>query len=111
MPLTGRFTFRKTFSGRIVLQVEEEVKPFFGRSKGVMKRRWRDANLMDLAAPEMRALIDLRQKPQFMAQSYYAPMPEKQEPQLVGQEALEQAVAGFAVASGSAAASPRRTAH
>jgi len=29
---------------------------------------------MDLAAPEMRALIDLRYKPQFMSQSYLAPV-------------------------------------
>ena len=35
---------------------------------GSEKRRWRRcATLMDLAQPEMRALIDLRSKPQFMA--------------------------------------------
>src|SRR5215212_10901329 len=32
-----------------------EVKPFWSRSKPeARKRRWRDATLMDLAAPEMR---------------------------------------------------------
>ncbi|HEY8565308.1 MAG TPA: hypothetical protein VIL65_07395 [Beijerinckiaceae bacterium] len=33
------------------------------------KRVWRDATLMDLAAPEMRALIDLRYKPHYMTSS------------------------------------------
>src|SRR4051812_41116500 len=40
----------KTFWGKLVLQVEEEVKPFW-QSKP--KRRWRDATPMDLAAPEI----------------------------------------------------------
>jgi hypothetical protein len=72
--LTGKFSFRKSFWGRIVLQVEEEVKPFWRRSKpGPLKRRWRDATLMDLAAPEMRPLIDLRFKGQFRFQSQAAP--------------------------------------
>ncbi len=69
MSLTGRFTFRRTWMGRIVLQVEEEVKGW----AQARKRRWRDANMVDLAQPEMRALIDLRHRPQFMPQSYYAP--------------------------------------
>ena len=47
---------------KIVLRVEEEVKPFWSKS-GALKRRWRDATLMDLAAPEMRHLIDLRFRP------------------------------------------------
>ena len=29
MPLTGRFDFRKTFFGKLVLQVEEDVKAFW----------------------------------------------------------------------------------
>jgi hypothetical protein len=70
MALTGRFTFRRSFWGRIVLQVEEEKKSLFSRSKP-MKKRWRDATLMDLAAPELRPLIDLRYKPHFMAQHDY----------------------------------------
>jgi hypothetical protein len=73
MSLTGRFSFRKTLTGKIVLQVEEDVRSWlrvFG--KRASRRRWRDANTMDLAAPELRALIDLRQKPHFVAQSYGA---------------------------------------
>ena len=72
MPLTGRFTFRRSMMGRIILQVEEEVKTMWPFSrKTPMKRRWRDANLMDLAAPEMRALIDLRHKPRLDLHRYY----------------------------------------
>ena len=64
MALTGKFKFRKTLWGKIVLQIEDEVKPFWSRSKpGTLKRRWRDATLMDLAAPEMRTLIDMRFRP------------------------------------------------
>src|SRR3954453_20650014 len=64
MALTGKFEFRKTVRGKIVLRVEEEVKPFWSRSKPeARKRRWRDATLMDLAAPEMRHLIDMGHKP------------------------------------------------
>ena len=68
MPLTGKFKFRKSFWGRIVLQLEEEVKPFWAKP-GALKRRWRDATLMDLAAPELRPLIDMRFRPQFHSQS------------------------------------------
>ena len=68
MALTGRFQFRKSFWGRIVLQVEEEVKPFWSRLRP-LKPRWRDATLMDLAAPELRPLIDMRSRPQFRFQS------------------------------------------
>jgi hypothetical protein len=63
--LTGRFNFRRTLSGRIVLQVEED-KPLWWSRKGKTRRRYRDATVMDLAKPEMRALIDLRNKPQFL---------------------------------------------
>ena len=70
MGLTGKYRFRKTFWGKIVLQLEEEVKPFWSRSKpGPLKPRWRDATLMDLAAPEMRPLIDMRFKPHLWARS------------------------------------------
>jgi hypothetical protein len=69
MALTGKFTFRKSLRGKIILQLEEEVKPMWRRaSPAPPKRRWRDATLMDLAAPELRALIDLRFKPQFRFQ-------------------------------------------
>src|SRR4051794_24069148 len=70
MALTGKFDFRKTLWGKLVLRVEEEVKPFWSRSKPeVLKRRWRDTTLMDLTAPEMRHLIDMRFKPYLYARS------------------------------------------
>lgn len=80
MSLTGRFTFRRTWMGRIVLQVEEEVKGW-SLTKETRRRRWRDANMVDLAQPEMRALIDLRHRPHFMPQTYYAPA----DPRLAGE--------------------------
>ena len=55
MGLTGKSQFRKTLSGKIVLQIEDAVKPLWSTS-GALKRRWRDATLMDLAAPELRPL-------------------------------------------------------
>ncbi len=72
MALTGRFNLRKTFTGRIILQVEEEVQGFWGRMIGRPKlhRRWRDANVLDLAAPELRSLVDLRFRPRYMPQSH-----------------------------------------
>src|SRR5688572_15881407 len=68
MGLTGKYQFRRKFWGKVVLQVEEEVKPLWSKS-GDLKRRWRDATLMDLAAPEMRFLIDMRFKPYLYARS------------------------------------------
>ena len=74
MGLTGKFKFRKTFWGKIVLQIEDEVKPFWSRSKpDTLKRRWRDATLMDLADPQMRRLIDMRFRPHLRYQSSFAP--------------------------------------
>lgn len=68
MALTGRFNLRKTLTGRIVLVVEEETRSLWGRLTGNTKlhRRWRDANVMDLAAPELRNLVDLRFRPHYM---------------------------------------------
>lgn len=66
MSLTGRFDIRRTMGGKIVLQVEEEVRrlwPFSRRQP--TKRRWRDATVIDLAQPELRSLMDLRYKPSF----------------------------------------------
>jgi len=63
--LTGRFNFRRTIGGKIVLQVEED-KPAWWARKGKTRRRYRDATVMDLAKPERRALIDLRNRPQFL---------------------------------------------
>lgn len=71
MALTGRFNLRKSLSGRIILQVEEEVESawgFFSRRK--LRRRWRDAKPMDLPATELRALMDLRNRPRFSAQAF-----------------------------------------
>jgi len=63
MPLTGRFNLRRTMGGKIVLQVEEEVRRLWPFSrKQPTKRRWRDATVMDLAQPELRPLMDLRHK-------------------------------------------------
>ena len=62
MGLTGKFKFRKTLWGKIVLQIEDEVKPFWSKP-GALKRRWRDATQMDLAAPQMRFVIDMGLKP------------------------------------------------
>jgi hypothetical protein len=88
MALTGRFTFRRSIGGRIILQVEEEYRSMWSLSRNrPLKKRWRDANLMDLAAPELRALIDLRYKPQFMAQyEYLAPDPAPSRPLMEGME-------------------------
>ena len=73
MGLTGKFKFRKTLWGKIVLQIEEEVKPFWSRSKPeARKRRWRDATLMDLADPQMRTLIDMRFRPHLGSLSSFA---------------------------------------
>ena len=66
MALTGRFDSRKTPTGRIALQVEEEVTAFWSRlGERKMKRRWRKATLLDLTTPEMRTLMDLRMRPQY----------------------------------------------
>lgn len=56
--LTGRFWFRKSWTGKLVLLVEEERPRWFG-SPGEMKRRRRDAKLLDLAEAPMRTLLTL----------------------------------------------------
>lgn len=73
IPLTGRFSFRRSFTGKLVLRVEETVRSGWPWSKDEMRVRWRDATLMDLAAREMRALMDLRSRPQYGSQRYYEP--------------------------------------
>ena len=85
MPLTGRFNFRRNLTGRIVLQVEED-KPLWWSSKGKTRRQYRDANVMDLANPEMRAVIDLRNKPRYVQALSRAP---EQMPQTVADRADE----------------------
>lgn len=56
--LTGRFWFRKTWTGKLVLLVEEE-KPRWLNRGGPIKLRWRDARLLDLAEAPMRTLMTL----------------------------------------------------
>jgi hypothetical protein len=64
--LTGRFDFRKTFSGKLVLLLEEEVNVLWSRfRKRSTRRRWRRAKVLDLASPALRPLIDLRLKPNY----------------------------------------------
>jgi hypothetical protein len=74
MAITGRFNFRRSWFGKLVLVVEEEVKPFFGSEKKPVKHRWRRATLIDLAQPEMRALIDLRPQRQFLSRTSTRPV-------------------------------------
>ncbi|MDP4002656.1 hypothetical protein [Methylobacterium sp. NEAU K] len=57
MALTGRFWFRRSWTGRLVLLVEEERPRWFGRGTG--KPRWRNARLLDFAEPELRPLMTM----------------------------------------------------
>jgi hypothetical protein len=58
MALTGRFWFRRTWSGKVVLLVEEEKRRWFQKGGGP-KLFWRDATLLDLAEPPLRGLMTL----------------------------------------------------
>jgi hypothetical protein len=69
MALTGRFNFKRSWFGKLMLEVEDEVKPVFWSERKPLKRHWRRATLIDLAQPEMRPLIDLRFQWQFMART------------------------------------------
>jgi hypothetical protein len=62
MALTGRFDFRRTMTGQLRLWVEYDANGFwdFLTRKKTHCRHWRKANIMDLAAPELRHLIDVR---------------------------------------------------
>ena len=71
--LTGRFKFRRTLFGRVLLQVEEERAPHWSlRRNPAVRRRWRNARIMDLVNPELRGLVDLLNRPQ--PQAYRQPM-------------------------------------
>ena len=64
MALTGRFDFKKTLTGKVVLLVEEEVPAFWSRKgQRPLKKRWRNATLLDLTSTELRILMDARLKP------------------------------------------------
>jgi hypothetical protein len=96
MPLTGRFDFKKTFSGKLVLLLEEDVRAFWlpFRTRAT-RRRWRRAKVMDLASPELRPLIDLRSRP-----NYYVPHRGLDQPAARLNQTVEQAaVAAQASAS------------
>ena len=58
MALTGRFWFKRTWRGKLILLVEDERRRWFNR-RGATKLRWRDATLLDLAEPELQALVNL----------------------------------------------------
>jgi hypothetical protein len=82
--LTGRFNFRRTLTGKLVMRVEEDTPSPWPWSRGARRKRWRDAGSMDLAAPELRALVDLRTKPQYPTHRYFelagpgsTPLPEE----------------------------------
>lgn len=61
MPLTGKFSFRRSLTGKVVLTVEEEVRSLWPWSpKGATRTRWRNASLWDLTHPEIRHLLELR---------------------------------------------------
>src|SRR5215213_6366743 len=73
MSLTGKFAFRRSLTGKIVLKVEEDVKRPWPLSRTAKSRtRWRDAKMVDLTEAELRTLMDLRNRPQLVPQSAYA---------------------------------------
>jgi hypothetical protein len=57
MALSGKFRLRKAMFGKLVLQLEDARKAWPWSSQPTA--RWRDATPIDLAAPELRDLIDL----------------------------------------------------
>jgi len=62
MALTGRYDFRRTMTGQLRLWVEYDsngIWDFLTRKKTYC-HRWRNANIMDLAAPQLRHLMGLR---------------------------------------------------
>ena len=57
MALTGRFWFKKTWRGKLLLLVEESRPRWFKRDES--KLRWREAKLLDLAEMPLQPLMDL----------------------------------------------------
>ena len=62
MALTGHFDFRRTITGQLRLWVEYDSTGFwdFLTRKKTYCRRWRNATIMDLTAPQLRHLMDMR---------------------------------------------------
>ncbi|WP_336489727.1 hypothetical protein [Methylobacterium nigriterrae] len=57
MALTGRFWFRKTWRGKLILLVEEQRASWV--DGGQLKPRWRDARLLDLIETALQRLVDV----------------------------------------------------
>jgi hypothetical protein len=77
MSLTGRFTFRRTFWARSCCRSRTRCADLAVLATGARRRRWRDASLMDLAAVELRPLMDLRSRPRFDWERLYQPGQEE----------------------------------
>jgi hypothetical protein len=58
----GRLFSAALLGGKIILQVQEDA-PVWWSWRGATRRRYRDANSMDLARPELAALLSLRVDP------------------------------------------------
>ena len=67
MALTGQFWFRKTWTGKMILLVQEEKSRWFGRG-GTTKLRWRDAKHLDLAEPKLQPLMNMERLRRSVAQ-------------------------------------------
>ncbi|GJD96281.1 hypothetical protein [Methylobacterium iners] len=61
MELTGRFWFKRTFGGKLILLVEEKRprRRLFSKAEPAFKLRWREARLLDFADPALSQLVDL----------------------------------------------------
>ena len=62
MSLTGRFCFRRSLFGKVVLMVEEEKRRWPLLRSSATRKRWRDASLMDLTHHELRKILELRDR-------------------------------------------------
>jgi hypothetical protein len=70
MAITGRFNFRKTLTGKLVLQVETRRKPWWPFARAAAPGHvWRDATMKDLAAIELQPLLNLRGNPGYAPRS------------------------------------------
>jgi len=67
MAITGRFNFRKTVTGKLVLQVETERRSWWPFARAASPGHvWRDATPKDLTAVELQPLLNLRRNPGYM---------------------------------------------